>query len=139
MIVKCNRQHQEAIGEVKIGCTRIVRAAKEGSSFCEKNLAVAVNKTVHPKNAGMVSTVRPKKVGKKLSVFKRDLAEDGTASFSAGYLLILRGGNSPVEAFLAKIFVMDKLIMALTDSGTSLHLISDKYYNQLVEASQVIM
>ena len=39
----------------------------------------------------------------KFPVFKREPAEDGRASFSASYVKYLRGGNSSVEAFFAKI------------------------------------
>ena len=44
---------------------------------------------------------------------KTELAEDSRASFSAGYVKTLRGGNSPVEALFAEIMIKDKLIKAL--------------------------
>ena len=62
----------------------------------------------------------------KLPVFKRELAEDGKDSISAGCVKILRRGNSPVEVLLAKIMMKDKLIMTLIDSGSSVNLLSDK-------------
>ena len=83
--------------------------------------------------------LEPKKIGMKSSNFKRDLTEDGTASISAGYLKTLRGGNNPAEPFFAEIMIKDKLIMALTDSGNSFHLISGTYYKQLVEPSYIIV
>ena len=38
----------------------------------------------------------------KLSVLKPELAEDGRASFSAGYVKTLLGGNSPVDVLCEK-------------------------------------
>ena len=75
----------------------------------------------------------------KLSVFKRELAGNGRASFSAGYVKTLRGGNRPVEALFAKIMIKGKLIMALIDSGSSVDFISDTLYKQLGEPSQIRM
>ena len=63
----------------------------------------------------------------KLPVFKR--------AFSASYIKTLCGGNSPVEALLAKIMIKDQLIMALFDS--SVNLLSDTLYQQLGEPSQI--
>ena len=74
----------------------------------------------------------------KLSVFKRELAGNGRASFSAGYVKTLRGGNSPVEAF-PKIMIKDKLIMALIDSGSSVNFVIDTLYKQLGEPNQIRM
>ena len=73
----------------------------------------------------------------KLPVSKRELAEYGRASFSAGYVKTLRGGNSPVEALFGKIMTKDKLIMALIGSGTSINLLKDIPYQQLGELSQI--
>ena len=81
----------------------------------------------------------PESLQTKLSVFKRELAGNGRASFSAGYVKTLRGGNSPVEALFAKIMIKDKLIMALIDSGSSVNIISDTLYKQLGEPSQIRM
>ena len=81
----------------------------------------------------------PKSLYTKLSLFKRELAVNGRASFSAGYVKTLRGGNSPVEALFAKIMIKDKLIMALIDSRSSVNIISDTLYNQLREPSQIRM
>ena len=66
----------------------------------------------------------------KLSVVKRELAGNGRASFSAGYVKTLRGGNSPVEVLFAKNMIKDKLILALIDSGSSVNIISDTLYKQ---------
>ena len=66
----------------------------------------------------------------KLPVFKRELAENGRASFSASY------GNRPVEALLAKIMIKDKLIKTVIDSGSSVNLLSVTLYQQLGELSQ---
>ena len=71
---------------------------------------------------------------KKLPVFKRELAEDGRASFSASYVITLRGGHSPVEALFAKIMIKNKLIMALNDSGSNINILSDTLYQQLEPA-----
>ena len=71
-----------------------------------------------------------------MPVFKRELAEDGRASFSASYVKTLRGGNIPVEALFAKIMIKYKLRMALIDSGSSVNLLSDTRYQQLGEPSQ---
>ena len=81
----------------------------------------------------------PKTLQTKLSVFKRELAGNGSALFSAGYVKTLRGGNSPVEALFAKIMIKDKFIMALIDSGSSVNIISDTFYKQLGEPSQIRM
>ena len=62
---------------------------------------------------------------------------DGRASFLASYEKILRGGNSPGEAFFAKLMIKDKLIMALVDSGSSNILLSETLYQQLGETSQI--
>ena len=82
---------------------------------------------------------QPKSLQTILSVFKRELAGNGRASFSAGYVKTLRRGNSPVEALFAKILIKDKLIMALIDSGSSVNIISDTLYKQLGEPSQIRM
>ena len=37
-----------------------------------------------------------------LFVFKRELAEDGRASISAGYVKTLLGGNNPLDALFVK-------------------------------------
>ena len=81
----------------------------------------------------------PKSLQTKLSVFKRELAGNGRASFSACYVKTLRGGNSPVEALFAKIMLKYKLIMALIDSRSSVNIISDTLYKQLGEPSQIRM
>ena len=81
----------------------------------------------------------PKSLQKKLSVFKRELAGNGRASFSACSVKIVRGGNSPVEALFAKIMIKDKLIMALIDSGSIVNIMSDTLYKQLGEPSQIRM
>ena len=81
----------------------------------------------------------PKSFQTKLSVFKRELAGNGRASFSAGYAKILRGGNSPVEALFANIMMKDKLIIALIDCRSSVNIISDTLYKQLGEPSQIRM
>ena len=81
----------------------------------------------------------PKSLQTKLSVFKRKLAGNGRTSFSAVYVKTFRGGNSPVEAFFAKIMIKDKLIMALIDSGSSVNIISDTLYKQLRQLSQIRM
>ena len=78
---------------------------------------------------------QPKLLQTKLSLFKRELAGNGRASFSTGYVKTLRGGNSPVEALFAKIMIKDKLIMALIDSGSSFSIISGTLYKQLGELS----
>ena len=44
----------------------------------------------------------PKSFETKLSVYKRELTDDSSASLSAGYVKTLRGRNSPVEALFAK-------------------------------------
>ena len=79
----------------------------------------------------------PKSLQTKLSVFKRELAGNGRASFSAGYVKTLRGGNSPVEALFAKVIIKDKLIMALFDSRSGVNIISGTLYKQLGEPSQI--
>ena len=79
----------------------------------------------------------PKSLQTKLSVFKRELAGNRRASFSAGFVKILRGGNSPVEALFAKKMIKDKLIMAFIDSGSSINIVSDTLCNQLGEPSQI--
>ena len=81
----------------------------------------------------------PKSLQTKLSVFKRELAGNGRASFSTCYVKILRGVNSPVEALFAKIMIEDKLITALIDSGSGVNIISDTLYTQLGEQSQIRM
>ena len=81
----------------------------------------------------------PKSLQTKLSVFKRELAGNGRASFSAGYVKTLRGGNSLVKALFAKIMRKDKLIMALINSGSTVNIISDTVYKQLGEPSQIRM
>ena len=48
-----------------------------------------------------------------------------------------RGGNSPVEALFAKIMTKDKLIKALIDSGSSVNPLSDTFYQQSREPSQI--
>ena len=73
----------------------------------------------------------------KLPVFKRELAEDGRASFSASYVKSFRGGNSPVEALFAKIIFKNKLTMALINSGSSANFLSDTLYHQLGEPSKI--
>ena len=73
----------------------------------------------------------------KLPVFKRELAEDSRASFSAIYVKIVRGGNSPLEALIAKILIKDILIMVLIDRGRSVNILSDTLYQQLGEMSQI--
>ena len=73
----------------------------------------------------------------KLPLFKRALAEDGRASISASYVKSLRGEKIPMEALFAKIMIKDKLVMALTDSGRSVILLSDTFYQQLREPSQI--
>ena len=73
----------------------------------------------------------PKSLQRKLSVFKRELAGNDRASFSACYVKTLRGGNNPMEALFAKIMIKDKLIMALIDSGSNVNIISDTLYKQL--------
>ena len=79
----------------------------------------------------------PKSLQTNLSVFKRELAGNGSASLSTDYVKTLRGGNSPVEALFAKkIMIKDKLIMALIESGSSFNIISDTLYKQLGEPSQ---
>ena len=75
----------------------------------------------------------------KLSVFKRELAGNGRASFSACYVRTLRGGNRPVEALFVKKMIKDKLIMALIDSGNSVNIIRDTLYKQFGEPSQIRM
>ena len=87
----------------------------------------------------LVRIWEPKSLQLKLSVFKRELAGNGRASFSTGYVKTLRGGNSPVEALFAKIMIKFKLIMALIDSGSSANIISDTLYKQLGEPSQIRM
>ena len=67
------------------------------------------------------------------------MAEDYKASFSAGYVKILRQGNIPVEAFFAKIKIKDKLIMAIIKSGSSVDLISTTLYMRPGEPSQIII
>ena len=57
-----------------------------------------------------------------LAIFKRELAEDGRASFLAGNVKKLLGGSSPVETLFAKIMIQDKLIMALIYSGNNANL-----------------
>ena len=74
---------------------------------------------------------------RKLPVFKRKLAEDGRASFSASYVKILFCRNGTVEALSNKIMVKDKLIMTLIDSGSNVNLLSDTFYQQLRELSQI--
>ena len=69
---------------------------------------------MHLGNAKIVSKITSNHF--KLSVFIRELAGNGRASFSAGYVKALRGGNSTVEALFAKIMIKDKLIRALIDS-----------------------
>ena len=81
----------------------------------------------------------PKSLQTKLSVFKRELAGNGRASFAACYVKTLRGANSPLEALFAKIMIKNKLIMALIDSGSSVDIISDTLYKQLGEPSQIRM
>ena len=44
-----------------------------------------------------------------------------------------------MEALFAKIRIKDKLIMALIDSGSSVYIISDTFYKQLGEPSQIRM
>ena len=73
----------------------------------------------------------------KLPVFKREIAEDGRASFSGSYLKTLLGANSPVEALFAKILTKDKLTKALIDSGSSVNLLSNALYQQLGEPGQI--
>ena len=73
----------------------------------------------------------------KFPVFKQELAEDGRASFSASNVKTLRGGNSPVEALFAKLMIKDKMIKTLTDSGSSVNLLSDTLYQKLGETSQI--
>ena len=73
----------------------------------------------------------------KLPVFKRALAEDGKASFSASYVKNLRDENSPVEALLAKLNIQDRLKIALIDGGSSVNLLSELVYQQLRELSQI--
>ena len=68
-------------------------------------------------------------------VFKRELADDGRASFSASCVKTLCGGNSQAEAVFAKIMLKDKLIMALIDSGSSVNPLSDAFYHQLEQPS----
>ena len=72
-----------------------------------------------------------------MPVFKRELAKDGRAAFSASYGKFLRGGNNPVEALSAKIMIQDKQIMALIDRGSSVNLLSDTLYQQVGELSQI--
>ena len=69
--------------------------------------------------------------------FKRELAEDGEASFSARYVKFLRGGNCPVEALFVKKLIEDKLIWALVYSGSSVSLLSDTIKQQLGVPSQI--
>ena len=64
----------------------------------------------------------------KLTVFKRELAEDGRASFSASYLKTLRGGNSSVEVLFAKIMIKKTDKGLLFDSGSSVHCLNDTLY-----------
>ena len=73
----------------------------------------------------------------KLPVFKRELAEIGRALFSASYVKISLGGNSPVEALITKIMIKYKQIKALVDCGSSVNLLSDTLYQQLGEPSQI--
>ena len=73
----------------------------------------------------------------KLPVLKQELAEDGRALFSASYVKVLRGGNSPVEALLAKLMVKYELIMALIDSGSIVNLVSGPIYQPLGELSHI--
>ena len=57
---------------------------------------------MHLGNSKIVSNVRAQITSNEIAVFKRELAGNGRASFSAGYVKALRGGNSPVEALFAK-------------------------------------
>ena len=78
-----------------------------------------------------------KSIQTKLPGFKREIAEDGTDSFSPSSVKTLRGGNSPVEALLAKIKQEDKLIKALNDNGSIVNLFGDTLYQRLGESSQI--
>ena len=91
---------------------------------------------MHLGNAKAVS-----KVGAQItsSEIVQELAGNGEASFSAGYVKTLRGGKSPVEALFAKIMIKDKLILTLIDSGSSVNIVSDTVYKQLAEQSQIRM
>ena len=73
----------------------------------------------------------------QMSVIKRELAEDGRASISARYVKTWCGGNSSVEAWFAKIVIKHKIILALTDRGSSVNLLSDTLYHQLGEPNQI--
>ena len=72
-----------------------------------------------------------------LLVFQQELAQDDRASFSAGYVKTLRGGNNPVEALTARTMIQNILIMALIDSEKSVDLLSDALYQKLGEPNQI--
>ena len=72
-----------------------------------------------------------------LSVSKHELAEDGRALFSAGYVKTLHGRNNPLKALFAKTMIKDKLIMALIGNGSSFDLSIDTFYHQLGEPEQI--
>ena len=69
----------------------------------------------------------------KYSSFERDLAKNGSASFSLGYV------TSPVQALFATVKTKDKLEMALIDCGGIVNLVSDTIYTQLRESRQIRM
>ena len=72
----------------------------------------------------------------KLPVFKRELAEDGRASFSLSYVETLSGGNSPVEFLFAKATIKGKLIMALIESGSSVNFLNDTHNRAGLECAK---
>ena len=63
-------------------------------------------------------------ISNESALFKRELAEDGRASFSTSYVKKLHFRNSPVKDLFANIMI-DKLIMALIDSGSSVYLLEN--------------
>ena len=73
----------------------------------------------------------------KLPVFKRELAKDDRASFSASYVKTLPGGNRSLETLFDKIMIQDQLIMTLIDSGSIVNLLSDTLCQQLREPNQI--
>ena len=131
-IVERNRQDQEARTQAETGRTRVVPSSQRQRLVLREKMSPL--RSAKSCIYGTLWMWESKLFQKKLPVFKRALAEDGRASFSASYVITLRGGHSPVEALFAKIMIKDKLIMALNDSGSNINFLSDTLYQQLEPA-----
>ena len=137
MTVERDRQHQEARTGAEIGRIRPVLSSKNERRVSRKKISRSAKSCIW----GMEELRIVLNVGVPINSNESARIRTGTNWRWQGFNFIELGTNfawrnSPVEALLARIMLKNKLIVALTDSGSSVNLLSDTLYQEIGKPSQ---